>query len=617
MAIIASNNQPRRHSGPGAYFAVLASGFVATLLLALIFDQLGTPDGTLTLWIVGFPVAAFAVIGVSGFATSSRAWFACDRACPPALGAASSLVSILGGVGFVALPGAFFVLGFDALPFTSGIVLGLLLHAVLIAPFARKEGSSSLAGFIGRRFESRILRIYAAVALTLPCLLIMIGEFKLAAFLLGHALQQDSVLVVGILAAVASLTVGLAGMRGAVWGGAAAATVALLVLMVLPALSGLLVINLPVPQVAYGLARAEMARLELAAGMDTHQAASIVLTLPGQAPQVLVKPFMQPFVANDPWSFGLLTISIGLGIATMPALFARAGTSPTVISSRRMSVWLMCLAGGVVLTLPAVAFVTRLALLHALPESPLAEVPTWLERLRHLGLAEFYNATERVPLSAVHFTRDSTNMLLPLTLGLPSPFVEISLATAAAVGLAAITSQAMALAALWADDIAFAFAAPASAERPRVEIGRAFAVIAIVIGAVLSFRVRADALALFAWAMALSGSSVFALLVLSVWWKRVNEHGAMAGLLTGSLVALGQILLSLNGAVPLLSGVSGALASILAAPLSAAVAIAVSLATPAPPPALVEHLRDIRMGGGETVRDREIRLARLRQPDAA
>ena len=612
MAIIAFTPSRPVQSSAGAYFAVLASGFVSLIFLALIFEQLGAPASRLTLAIVTFPVAAFALIGAAGFTSDGRMWFACDRACPPALGAASSLTATLGGIGFVALPGAFFFLGFDALPFTSGIMLGLLLHAILIAPFARKDGASTLAGFIGRRFESRVLRLCTAVALTLPCLLLLIGEFKVASFLLGHALQTDAATVAGVLAAVAAVAVGLGGMRGAVWGGVAAAVVALLVLLVLPALSGLLTINLPVPQIAYGLAKTEMARLELAAGMNTHTAAAIVLTLPGAAPQILVKPFLQPFVANDPWSFTLLTITVALGIASMPALFARAGTSPSVASSRRMSVWLVCLAGAVVMTLPAIAFLTRLALLHALPENLATDVPAWLAQLGHLGLADFDHEVAAVPLSAVHFTRDSTNLLLPLALGLPRPLVDMTLAAAAAVALAAIAAEALALAAMWSEDVAFFWAAPGSAERWRVEAGRLLAVLAICLGAVLSLRTKADPLTLFSWAMALSGSAVFSLLVMSVWWKRINQHGAMAGLLAGSLVALAQILLSLNGAASQWFGVSGALATILAAPLGVAAAIGVSLATPAPKGAQIELVRDLRMGSGETIRDREVRLARLK-----
>ena len=617
MAISTFSRPRPQASSAGAYFAVLASGFAALVLLLLIFDQLGAPAGRITFTLAAFPAVIFVAIGAATFTSSMASWQTCDRICPPSLGAASSLAAVFGCIGFVALPGAFFFLGFDALPFTTGIVLGLLLHAVLIAPYARKDGAFTLAGYLGRRFESPLLRFCAAVALTLPCLLLMIGEFKVIGFLLGHVLQQNPADVVAVLGAIAAGAIALSGMRGAVWGGAAGGLMVLMVLLLLPALAGLMVINVPVPQIAYGLARTEMARLELAAGMDTHAAAAMVLTLPGAAPAALVKPFLQPFVANDPVSFTLLTITVALGIASLPVLFARAGTSPSVATSRRMSVWLMCCAGAVAVTLPAVAFLTRLALLHALPSSGSGEVPAWLESLGRLGLADFDRDAASVPLAAVHFTRDSANLLLPLALGLPRPLVDVMLASAVAAALAAISAEAMALAAMWGEDIAFVWSAAGQREPLRLNAGRLLAVLAVAAGVWLSLRVRADALTLFTWAMALAGSSVFTLLVMSVWWKRINQWGALAGLLAGTLAALAQILLSLNGALPLMFGVSGALASIMAAPLSAAVALGVSLTTPPPGSSQIDLVRDIRVAGGETILDREIRLAKLNQPPAS
>ena len=617
MAISTFSRPRPQASSAGAYFAVLASGFAALVLLLLIFDQLGAPASRITFTLAAFPAVIFVAIGAATFTSSMASWQTCDRICPPSLGAASSLAAVFGCIGFVALPGAFFFLGFDALPFTTGIVLGLLLHAVLIAPYARKDGAFTLAGYLGRRFESPLLRFCAAVALTLPCLLLMIGEFKVIGFLLGHVLQQNPADVVAVLGAIAAGAIALSGMRGAVWGGAAGGLMVLMVLLLLPALAGLMVINVPVPQIAYGLARTEMARLELAAGMDTHAAAAMVLTLPGAAPAALVKPFLQPFVANDPVSFTLLTITVALGIASLPVLFARAGTSPSVATSRRMSVWLMCCAGAVAVTLPAVAFLTRLALLHALPSSGSGEVPAWLESLGRLGLADFDRDAASVPLAAVHFTRDSANLLLPLALGLPRPLVDVMLASAVATALAAISAEAMALAAMWGEDIAFVWSAAGQREPLRLNAGRLLAVLAVAAGAWLSLRVRADALTLFTWAMALAGSSVFTLLVMSVWWKRINQWGALAGLLAGTMAALAQILLSLNGALPLMFGVSGALASIMAAPLSAAVALGVSLTTPPPGSSQIDLVRDIRVAGGETILDREIRLAKLNQPPAS
>ena len=38
-------------------------------------------------------------------------------------------------------------------------------------------------------------------------------------------------------------------------------------------------------------------------------------------------------------------------------------------------------------------------------------------------------------------------------------------------------------------------------------------------------------LRLWLWALALTGSTLFPVLVLSIWWKRINQFGALAGIL--------------------------------------------------------------------------------------
>ena len=244
MSVTASSRRTPPASA-GGYFAILASGFVSLVLLLLIFDQLGSPASRLTLALVAFPGLAVLVIGALTATKSGAGWHACNRACPPAISAVSMLAAVLGATGFVALPGAFFFLGFDALPFTLGLMLGLVLHVVLIAPFARKDGSYTLASYLGRRFESRMLRLAAATSLSLPCLLLLVGEFKIATFLLGHMLSIDPVVLVMVLTTIAGVAIVAGGLRGAVWGGAASGLVALLALLVVPVIAAIPLTNLP------------------------------------------------------------------------------------------------------------------------------------------------------------------------------------------------------------------------------------------------------------------------------------------------------------------------------------------------------------------------------------
>jgi cation/acetate symporter len=128
------------------------------------------------------------------------------------------------------------------------------------------------------------------------------------------------------------------------------------------------------------------------------------------------------------------------------------------------------------------------------------------------------------------------------------------------------------------------------------------------VGIWLAIAAPADPLQLFLWAATLSASTCFPVLVLSIWWRRTKAFGAMAGMLCGLLVAGAAILLSEAGAIALPS----ALAGTLGLPCAMLVTIVGSLMAPAARHNVLEQLREMRMPGGETVYDREMRLLRLK-----
>jgi cation/acetate symporter len=111
----------------------------------------------------------------------------------------------------------------------------------------------------------------------------------------------------------------------------------------------------------------------------------------------------------------------------------------------------------------------------------------------------------------------------------------------------------------------------------------------------------------------LTGASTFPVLVLSIWWKRLNEFGAVAGMVTGFSVTVLAIIAGEAG----LTGIDSALAAAIGLPAGAVATIAVALATPGPQRSLLELVRDIRVPGGEILYDREMRYQRRKKTTRA
>ena len=124
----------------------------------------------------------------------------------------------------------------------------------------------------------------------------------------------------------------------------------------------------------------------------------------------------------------------------------------------------------------------------------------------------------------------------------------------------------------------------------------------------LAIALPADPLQLFLWSLTFGAAGSFPVLLLAIWAKRTNAWGALAAMATGFFVTAFVLLLSETGAIGLPSVLAGALGL----PLALAAGIVVSKFTPAPGRNALDIVRDVRVPGGETIYDREMRLLRLR-----
>jgi cation/acetate symporter len=302
------------------------------------------------------------------------------------------------------------------------------------------------------------------------------------------------------------------------------------------------------------------------------------------------------------------SLIMAAGVAASPVLLPRSGTTPGVYEARKSLGWAVLVTGIVLLTLPAVAVYVRFLLFEQVIGQAPEQLPAWFQVLQQAGIAQIEPSPQPVSLGRLGFERDAVLFALPIAAGFPQVLVYLALIGALAAALAALTASLFAMAAIVAEDVMPTSAVEVQSDRLR--IGRArmavagTAAIAIWLGTVTA----ADPLQLFLWAMTLSASTCFPVLVLSIWWRRTRAWGAMLGMLTGLGVAAGTILLAETGAVALPS----ALAGVIGLPCAMLITVACSIISPAAGRNVLEQLREMRVPGGETVYDREMRLLRLK-----
>src|SRR5215472_3637803 len=592
----------------GTYFGIFTAAITALTLMVMLFEQLGASDAMVRLSMFAGPIGLYVVIGLGSRAGEVADYFACGRRVPAFFNGLVLAVSALGGAGFLALTGSLLIVGFDAMCLSIGWCAGFVFMGVLFAPFVRKFGAYTVPTFLGRRFESRAVRVVAAGILGVPILLLIAAEARFAGYAAAWMMGQSERLMVAVVVACAAGIVLLGGMRALTWSSAAKAIVAVLALAVSASIIAILVSNLPLPQLTHGNVVRILARMEIAQGVPVVLAPPLAFDLPGDGPEPLVKRFVQSFGSVGSLSFVLMSFVAAAGIAASPGLLSRVGTTPGVYEARKSLGWAALVVGLVVLTLPAIAVYLRAMLLEQIAGHPGDRLPLWFQLLQQAGIARIEAKAQVVKLASISFERDATLFALPLAAGFPQVLVYLSLAGALAAALAALASSLMTIAAIVAEDVIHGLPNVTAPDIARMATVRVTLFGAAFVAIWLAIAVPADPLQLFLWSLTFAAAGCFPVLVLAIWAERTNQWGALASMVTGFVVTALAMLLAETGAI----GLPSALAGAIGLPLALCAGILASELTPAPGRNALGLVSDMRVPGAETLYDREMRLLRLR-----
>lgn len=601
----------------GAFFAIFASAYVALVLLTLMGEHLGAPQDNLRWAILVLPMVFYATIGMASATSSSLDFFAAGRRVPAVYSGFTLALSAFGGTGLVALTGTLFLVGFDALCLVIGGLAGFVVMGILLAPFFRKFGAYTIPTYLGRRFGSPFLRLVSAIIVGVPLTLMLVAEIKMGAFAAAFLTGAPKTTLIALIAACMLATLIAGGTRALTWSSVAQTIAALLALIVPITIVAVMWTNLPLPQLSHGPLMRAMARNEAIQGLPIVLAQGFAFDLPGNAISSLTKRFATAFSVVGPAGFVAALLTIMMGVASAPWLLPRIAITPGVYQARKSLGWSTLLFGIMMLTVASIAVFARALLL----ESTLAGVvPEWLRQLAAMGFADVdikpiagaADANRNI-LASIGISRDVVLFALPMAAGLSQTFTALAVAGAVAACLSGGSAAAAALAASIAEDVVNGTKAEAPPDPRRLALARVCMVAVVAGGGVLAAMLPGDSLDLLLCSLALTSSTVFPVLVLSIWWKRTNAFGAVAGMISGFAVALLAITAGAFEWLPF----DPALAGVFGIPAAMIAAIAASLATPYPGRHELELVRDIRVPGGEILYDREMRLLRLKKRQRA
>jgi cation/acetate symporter len=201
----------------------------------------------------------------------------------------------------------------------------------------------------------------------------------------------------------------------------------------------------------------------------------------------------------------------------------------------------------------------------------------------------------------------------PEIAGLPDWVIALVAAGGIAAALSTAAGLLLVISAAISHDLVKGIFAPGISDKNELRTGRVAAAFAILVAGYLGFDPPGWVAQVVAFAFGLAAASLFPPILLGIFFKRMNKHGAIAGMLAGLLFTYGYIeyfkglFLKWAGSpwgdnVPgeWLFGISPEGIGVIGMLLNVLVALSVTYVT-APPPAhiqeLVEHIRVPRVAG--------------------
>ncbi len=449
---------------------------------------------------------------------------------------------VIASAGFVGFVGLIASLGFDGLSYPLGVVAGLALLVILIAPRFVLYPVSTAGGFFTERFGGLWTRRVALIILGIA------SVFLLAADLRGVGLAIQAL---SGFSGVISLALA-ASLLSAVW---LAATFTrdrqpkglvyafLLCAFIFP-LGALAWAQgqFPLPHASFGFALGDVARLE----QD--------LVAKKLADVRSLKPLTSPFLQLPAWNFVGIVLGLALGLASLPQLLGRHLSQATVAPGEapRRATTALTLVAIFLSGLVVYAAISRLALASFIETGiKITELPGAIAQASGLGwvevcgvksaaVTELAAACSKVSghkgvlrLQDVTFANDTYLFASASIAGIPTVFGLLLAAGALIAALAA--GHAVLAGYLATDGEARRLGA---AGRDVIELRSVAIAASLLLPAVwLATFGSPDIASLASEGLALIAAGIFPTLVLGLYWRRFSASGAVAAMATGFAVA--------------------------------------------------------------------------------
>ncbi|WP_372591318.1 sodium:solute symporter family protein [Guyparkeria sp.] len=510
---------------------------------------------TLIYLVVGATFLLYFVLAIVARAGTTSEFYVAGKGINPVLNGMATAADWMSAASFISMAGLIAFNGYSASAYLMGWTGGYVLLAMLLAPYLRKFGKFTVPEFIGDRFYSQGARVIAVIALLVISLTYVIGQMKGVGVAFSRFLETS--VEVGLFAGMGIVFVYavLGGMKGITY-----TQIAQYVIMIFAYTVPAIFISLQLtghflPQTGTGA--------ELTDGSNQYllQKLDMVLVDLGFAEYTATPDLMNTF---------LLTLALMIGTAGLPHVLVRFFTVPRVRDARKSAGWTLLFIAILYTTAPAVGAMAMWNTLKTVQDTDqigaadgnlvYEDRPAWMKSWETTGLLEFedkngdgriqyYNdnneefaamAEEEYGWQGSELTVDRDIMVLanPEIANLPNWVIALIAAGGIAAALSTAAGLLLAISSAISHDLLKGVFMPNISEKNELMAGRISMTVAIIIAGYLGLNPPGFAAQVVALAFGLAASSLFPVLMMGIFSKRMNKQGAIAGMLAGLTITL-------------------------------------------------------------------------------
>ena len=585
-----------------------------------------------TYFFVGTTFALYIGIAIWARAGSTDDFYVAGHDVHPTVNGMATAADWMSAASFLSMAGLIAFLGYGGSVYLMGWTGGYVLLAVLLAPFLREFGKFTVPDFVGDRYYSTLARVIAVVCALFVSFTYIAGQMKGVgvAFSGFLGVPFEWGIIIGMV--IVFFYAVLGGMKGVTYTQVAQYCVLIFAYTVPAIFMSMIITGNPVPQLGF---------IGNAAGTD--------VSMLDKLNQVVTDLGFMEYTQTNKTMFDVFAITGALmfGTAGLPHVIIRFFTVPSAKAARYSAGWALVFIAILYTTAPAVGAFARLNFIDTVNNAEYIEsgidhngdgeinrddytfraeqiaaeggkpVPTWYKDWESTGLLAYDDKNGdgimqyRGPNSPdgieneVNPNRDIFVLANPQIAQLPGWVIGLVVAGGLAAALSTAAGLLMVISSAVSHDLCRRTLFKGMDDRTELRVARVAAAGAVVAAGLLGiFSSQLGFVAqVVAFAFGLAAASLFPIIFLGIFWKRMNKEGAIASMLVGLISTFGYIYYFKfvdTSSANWLWGVSPEGIGFVFMWLSGAVGIAVSLVTAAPPQDIQDLVEDIRVPGTRT-----------------